>query len=182
MNSLEGGNTATNNNKIDFNDENYDFLVNDLSKKQSSKNATAILSSQFSSLSARTKISAETLQILSSANLNNLDYNSRFELMFNDLAMLKSSAVQGILGKNCLRAMAWMVFLECLPFEKSQWADAIATSRRDFQQLREQIFQDPRQSQMPDDHPLSSETESAWNNFFRRRQLRELITQDVIRM
>lgn len=167
--------------------ESFDFLSesrqnNNNTNLNNNNNKPGFSNSSASSSSARTKISAETLRVLSSANLNNLDFNTRFELIFNDLAMLKSSAVQGILGKNYLRALAWMVFLDCLPFDKSTWTESISTSRREFESVREQVFRDPRSSLVLEDHPFSSEAKSSWNNYFERIQLRELITQDVVRM
>lgn len=154
-----------------FNDDTFDFL-NDASRTIASDASRA----------ARTKISAETLRVLSSANLNDLDFKSRFELLFNDLAMLKSSAVQDILSKSCLRIIAWMVFLECLPFDKSKWCERISSNRKEYEALKIEIFRDPRQSQFVDDHPLSSDRNSSWNKYFQRSKLKELINQDVIRM
>lgn len=163
--------------------ESFDFLSESRQNNNTNmKNLNKNNNKPSSSSSARTKISAETLRVLSSANLNNLDFNTRFELIFNDLAMLKSSAVQGILGKNYLRAVAWMVFLDCLPFDKSTWTESISRSRGEFESLRELVFRDPRSSLVLEDHPFSSETKSSWNNYFERIQLRELITQDVVRM
>lgn len=152
-------------------------------------------------------LTAETLKILSSTNVDNLTLKSRFELLFNDLSMLQSCAVQGLLAKTSFRFLAWMIFLECIPFEKSEWLQCFKTNRTTFENIRSDVLCDPRNgcagnvssngqinhdnqqmdasrldTSVNDDHPLSHEKQSIWNKYFSQNKVKCVIEQDVVRM
>lgn len=135
---------------------------------------------------AKEALSAETLKILCSVNMENLDFKSRFELLFNDITMLKSSAVQGLLAKSNFRFLAWMIFLECIPFDKTRWIETVNSNRKLFENIRDDVCCDPRSSShkisVESDHPLSQNKASIWNKYFIHNQLKSVIVQDVIRM
>ena len=157
-----------------------------------------------SSTSKNKPLSAETLRILSKLNIENLSFNSQFDLLFNDLSMLKASAVQGLLKLTNFRFLAWMVFLECIPMEKEKWKDSINKNRKFYEQIREDICCDPHKAKTTtatdqngnsskqneksfledysDDHPLSQEKSSTWNRYFWHNELKNVIIQDVNRM
>jgi hypothetical protein len=150
-----------------------------------------------SSLTGKNKqLTAETLRILSKINLENLSFNSQFDLLFNDLSMLKASAVQGLLKLTNFRFLAWMIFLECLPMEKDKWVESISKNREFFATIREEICCDPHKSKsytknetndsflddLSNDHPLSQEKSSTWNRYFWHKELKTVIVQDVNRM
>ena len=127
-------------------------------------------------------LSAESLKILCSVNMKDLDFKSRFELLFNDISMLKYSAVHGLLKDSYLRVISWMIFLECIPFEKSEWIEKINLNRFLFEKYVTNIYIEPRSQFNYFDHPLSQEKESYWNKYFKQNEIKSLIYQDVIRM
>ena len=128
--------------------KNWDFVehanANVLVKSRVSKPAT---------------LSAESLKIFSKINIDNLAFNSKFDLLFNDLSMLKATAVQGLLGNTNFRFLSWMIFLECIPMEKSSWTNSIQKNRTFYNQIKSDLACDPHcSSAVLDekfDHPLS---------------------------
>lgn len=88
-------------------------------------------------------------------------------MLFNDLSMLKATAVQGLLGDTNFRFLAWMIFLECIPMEKVSWLESINENRLRFEKIKNDLSCDPHAS-IEDtsgilDHPLSQEKRV--NNF-----------------
>jgi hypothetical protein len=108
-------------------------------------------------------LTAETLKIFSSVNIENLEFNSKFDLLFNDLSMLKATAVQGLLGNTNFRFLAWMIFLECIPMEKTFWISSIQNNRLSYEKIKIDLTCEPRKqknlSADPNeiDHPLSQQ-------------------------
>jgi hypothetical protein len=142
-------------------------------------------------MGTKEKLTAETLKILSAINIDNLDFKRRFDLLFSDITMLKASAVQGMLANSYFRFMAWMIFLECVPFDKSKWLVCVNRNRKMYENIRDDVCCDPRDSnasllqqqhQQAFDHPLSQNKNSTWNKYFVHNQLKAIIIQDVIRM
>lgn len=85
-------------------------------------------------------------------------FDSKFDLLFNDLSMLKATAVQGLLGDTNFRFLAWMIFLECIPMEKISWLDSINGNRSHFEKIKKELSCDPRSlNEDIKDHPLSQE-------------------------
>ncbi len=131
------------------------------------------------------RLTAETLRIFSSINIENLSFSSKFDLLFNDLSMLKATAVQGLLGDTNLRFLAWMIFLECVPMEKHLWLDVIGQNRLDYEATRKELACDPHsngQSAQAGDHPLSQDETSVWNRYFEQGRVKSVIIQDVNRI
>lgn len=89
--------------------------------------------------------------------MENLGFNSKVDLLFNDLGMLKASAVQGCLADTNLRFLAWMIFLECIPIDKSKWIETVKLNRDKYSKLKSELYCDPRNqnSELLIDHPLS---------------------------
>lgn len=108
-----------------------------------------------------TQLTAETIRILSEINVDNLSFESKLDLLFNDLGMLKASAVQGCLADTNLRCLAWMIFLECIPIDKSKWVESIKLNRFKYEKLKNDYYCDPRNQQnaCQSDHPLSQSGE-----------------------
>ena len=106
-------------------------------------------------------LTAETLKVFSSINIENLNFNSKLDLLFNDLGMLKASAVQGCLEGTSLRSLAWMIFLECIPLEKSNWIATVKSNRAVYDKLKKELSCDPRAQSNEErlDHPLSQNKE-----------------------
>ena len=127
-------------------------------KKNSWNMANANVSNKIRANTPAT-LSAESLKIFSAMNIENLAFNSKFDLLFNDLSMLKATAVQGLLGNTNFRFLSWMIFLECIPMEKSSWANSIQTNRTFYSQIKHDLECDPHCSgavlDEKFDHPLS---------------------------
>ena len=115
------------------------------------------------------------------------DIDTAFNHLFYDLSVLKIAAVQGQLESTNLRFLAWMIFLECLPPDKSKWQEIISNHRNVYEEIKEKACCDPHkikaeQSTECTDHPLSDEAHSEWNKHFFNNELKSMIYQDVIRM
>ena len=96
----------------------------------------------------------------------NKGFNSKVDLLFNDLSMLKATAVQGLLGNTNFRFLAWMIFLECIPMDKNLWLEAINENRSDYEKIKDNLSCNPHKSvdqtdssdnQGFIDHPLSQD-------------------------
>ncbi len=79
--------------------------------------------------------------------------------------MLKASAVQGCLDGTNLRSLAWMIFLECIPLDKSNWCSSVQSNRIKYDNLKGKTFCDPRVQTNQDilDHPLAQNKEVCIN-------------------
>ena len=125
--------------------------------------------------SLREPLTAETFSILSRANIDSLSFNDKFELLFNDLSMLRASAIRGQLSNTNMRCLAWMIFLGCLPMRRSEWLKELQHKRHVYDRIKEEICCDPhaapkkkvgddnqdqqevneKDNAQPSDHPLS---------------------------
>jgi hypothetical protein len=142
------------------------------------------LKKSFSSpaLDVNKRLSSETIRVLSDIEINKLS----FDLLFNDISTLKASAVLGLLGKTSFRCLAWMIFLECIPTDKTKWIDSINHNRNVFEKIKREICCDPHDNnyKMDDnkDHPLCQDDTSVWNKYFKNNELKSVINQDVVRV
>ncbi len=147
------------------------------------------LKKSFSSpaLDVNKRLSADTIRVLSDIEINKLS----FDLLFNDISTLKASAVLGLLGKTNFRCLAWMIFLECIPTDKTKWIDSINHNRNVFEKIKKEICCDPHddgyilnksKDDREFDHPLSQDDTSLWNKYFKNNELKSVINQDVVRM
>ena len=91
----------------------------------------------------REPLTAETFSVLSRANIDKLSFNDKFELLFNDLSMLRASAIRGQLSNTNMRCLAWMIFLGCLPMRRSEWLKELTHKRHVYERIKEEICCDP---------------------------------------
>ena len=180
--------------ELNFTSKDHSSLTTDLD--ESARLFHNINTSNISNSSKSKQLTAETLRILSKIDIENLSFSSQFDLLFNDLLMLKASAVQGFLKLTNFRFLAWMIFLECIPMEKEKWIESIKKNRDFYEQIKEDICCDPHKAQNSSknndnesfvedhrsDHPLSQEKSSTWNRYFWHNELKSVIVQDVKRM
>lgn len=165
-----------------INKKNEDYLDPKLFNEPQKKSNNPI------NLTNNHNLTAETLRIFSSIDLDNLDFNSKFNLLFNDLSMMKATAVQGLLGNTNFRFLAWMIFLECIPMEKIEWIESVKQNRLHYENIRKEFSCDPHK--VKDnfdkngiyDHPLSQNEKSTWNKFFQQKSIKSVIIQDVNRI
>ena len=132
---------------------------------------------------SKTNLTAETLRVFSSINVETLGtsplliliklkfsaknfglgFDSRFDLLFNDISMLKATAVQGLLGNTNFRFLAWKIFLECIPMDRNLWIASVKQNRLDYEKVKEEFSCDPRKAKKNSnssdniDHPLSQD-------------------------
>ena len=113
---------------------------------------------------SHTPLSAETFQILSAVIIETIPFDIQFELLFNDLSMLRAAAIKGLLGQTRLRCLGWMIFLGYLPMDKTLWQQELFHKRAIYEKIRREMCCDPHQAPKYGqrnffDHPLSQDTE-----------------------
>lgn len=126
-------------------------------------------------------VNSDSIKILNSIDIANIAFKDRFELLFSDISMLKSSAANGLLKESKLRIISWMILLECIPFQKETWILTLSAKRRNFDEIQN-LYNFCSSKANDKDHPLSKENFSIWNKHFKNLEIRELVMQDVIRM
>ena len=150
--------------------------ASDMNREVGSLNIDDLVDSKFGvrkqGSTLREPLTPETFSILSRANIESLSFNDKFELLFNDLSMLRASAIRGQLSNTNMRCLAWMIFLGCLPMKRSEWLKELSHKRHVYDRIKEEICCDPHaapkrkssdagqeviqeQEQSTADHPLS---------------------------
>eukprot|EP00730_Choanoeca_flexa_P004176 TRINITY_DN11620_c0_g1_i1.p1 TRINITY_DN11620_c0_g1~~TRINITY_DN11620_c0_g1_i1.p1 ORF type:complete len:946 (+),score=238.42 TRINITY_DN11620_c0_g1_i1:133-2970(+) len=98
------------------------------------------------------------------------------------MAILRNQAVATVLRSRPFRSVSWRLFLGALPEDRSAWRTSLATSRERYTALRKQLTVDPRTGESDtNDHPLSTEDEAKWHQYFADMELRDVIMRDVTR-
>jgi hypothetical protein len=117
-----------------------------------------------------------------------------FKLLFGDLNILKEAAIHGQLENTNLRTLAWMIFLKCIPINKSEWKTSIDLNRSFYEKIKAKTCSDPSENEndfsacsrdqeiLLDYHPLSSDPNNKWTRYFIEKEKKSLIFQDVMRM
>ncbi|TGZ72405.1 hypothetical protein CRM22_002106 [Opisthorchis felineus] len=93
---------------------------------------------------------------------------------------LRKHAVEGELRKCCFRSICWRICLGLLPLDTGFWHSTLREQRDQFRKINAGANDDPRYTNARD-HPLALEQSSRWKHFFRMREIRQLIVQDVDR-
>ncbi|KAG5447254.1 TBC1 domain, member 5 [Clonorchis sinensis] len=93
---------------------------------------------------------------------------------------LRKHAVEGELRKCCFRSVCWRICLGLLPLDTELWHSTLREQRDQFRKINACANDDPRFTNTLD-HPLALERSSRWKHFFRMREIRQLIVQDVDR-
>lgn len=87
----------------------------------------------------------------------------------------------GIPERPWARAATWKLFAEYLPSCQADWERVLAARRSEYWALVAELTVDPSDSSAAGDHPLCVSTGSRWAEYFRDRDLREVIDKDVVR-
>jgi TBC1 domain family member 13 len=87
----------------------------------------------------------------------------------------------GVPDRPWARPIAWKLLLGYLPPERLEWDNVLRTKRAEYWHLVAQRTVDPSVASVTGDHPLSADTGSRWAEYFRDRDLREVIEKDVMR-
>lgn len=101
------------------------------------------------------------------------------------LRVLKNMAMEGELKRSNLRSVCWKLFLSILSEDKSKWSSESEKSRKLFTDLKHKYIIDPHNTQLSMDvalnNPLSQEEDSPWNKYFKDKEIKKIIDQDVVR-
>lgn len=87
----------------------------------------------------------------------------------------------GVPDKAWARSLTWKLFCGYLPPDRTEWDAVLGTCRAEYWELIAKLTEDPNSSSLESDHPLSTDKNSRWAEYFRDRDLWELIDRDVVR-
>lgn len=93
---------------------------------------------------------------------------------------LRDSAFTGQLRNSRFRSVCWRIHLGILPLDVRHWNMAITRHRRSFQEINYMVNLDPHSFNIWD-HPLALDRRSRWYRYFRTREIKRVIAQDVDR-
>ncbi|KAM6959022.1 TBC1 domain family member 5 isoform 2-T2 [Aplochiton taeniatus] len=117
-----------------------------------------------------------------------LSYKKEWDDLFlnsNYLARIRQAGINGRLRSSRFRSVCWKLYLEVLPEDKSQWINKTKELRGRYEKIKETHITNPRKAAGQQDlvvnNPLSQDEGSLWNKFFQDKELRGMITQDVMR-
>lgn len=114
-------------------------------------------------------------------------WNDASRLLFQSgyMKVLKSMALSGQLQQYNIRSVVWRLFLHILPDDQSLWETATKATRETYTQIKKMYVMDPHEVTASLDitlnNPLSQSQNSPWNRFFQDNELRQLVSQDVVR-
>ncbi|KJE95089.1 TBC1 domain family protein [Capsaspora owczarzaki ATCC 30864] len=97
---------------------------------------------------------------------------------------LKARGLTGTLRASRFRSVGWKLFLGALPHDRSQWLASTLKDREEYAQLRKSTELDPHEVPSDDlmtNNPLSAAENNPWQQYFKDRELRQVIKQDVTR-
>eukprot|EP01117_Protostelium_nocturnum_P010817 TRINITY_DN3900_c0_g1_i1.p1 TRINITY_DN3900_c0_g1~~TRINITY_DN3900_c0_g1_i1.p1 ORF type:complete len:400 (+),score=59.88 TRINITY_DN3900_c0_g1_i1:385-1584(+) len=80
-----------------------------------------------------------------------------------------------------LRSVYWKLLLSYLPRDRSIWQEVLDKGRKSYNDWVQELIIDPHKEAGNEDHPLSTESSSTWNAFFRDNDLMHDIDKDVQR-
>lgn len=91
----------------------------------------------------------------------------------------------GEMRASRFRSVCWMIYLQILPDDHTQWLKVIRQEREKYDTVRLQLMVTPGLGDESLDpllnNPLSQHEQSPWNQYFEDSELKKLIKQDVIR-
>jgi TBC1 domain family member 13 len=87
----------------------------------------------------------------------------------------------GVPDRPWARPVAWKLLLGYLPPERVEWDNVLRAKRAHYWELVAQLTVDPSMANPAGDHPLSADSGSRWAEYFRDKDLREVIEKDVVR-
>jgi TBC1 domain family member 13 len=87
----------------------------------------------------------------------------------------------GVPDCSWARPAAWKLLTGYIPPDRVDWEPVLATKRAAYWQIVAEHTVDPSVSSPAGDHPLCVDTGSRWAEYFRDRDLREVIDKDVVR-
>jgi len=105
------------------------------------------------------------------------------------LSKIRALAIEGIPEANGLRSMYWKILLRYLSGETAEWDTFLHKKRSTYADWVKELVVDPHEKEQQmtvaggavEDHPLSQERGSAWNTYFRDKEMLFEIEKDVKR-
>lgn len=102
------------------------------------------------------------------------------------LEMLQVEGLAGQLDGSKMRSVAWMLFLDVVPKEQSEWAAALAKSRANYDATLKELITDPHaesaaSEDLAKNNPLAIDDDAPWKKFFEDGEFRKKIDMDVKR-
>ncbi|EGC30346.1 hypothetical protein DICPUDRAFT_41569 [Dictyostelium purpureum] len=103
-----------------------------------------------------------------------------------DISIIQHLAEQGIPESHGLRSCYWKILLRYLPVNRTIWDSFLEKSRKSYQDFINELMIDPWKNQTPPskeelDHPLSTQTDSKWNEYWKDQNILIDIEKDVRR-
>ncbi|KAK6617487.1 hypothetical protein RUM44_005075 [Polyplax serrata] len=98
-----------------------------------------------------------------------------------DLEALKQKSVEGKLKFSYFRSIIWRILLGILHRQPLQWLCQLQMYRKHYNEIVEELNNNPWNGTVPSDNPLSQESESVWQKYFCDEELKGVIFQDVRR-
>ncbi|KAK9818717.1 hypothetical protein WJX74_002076 [Apatococcus lobatus] len=112
-------------------------------------------------------------------------FKSTLQASSIDLQELKYLTNSGIPDRDGLRAIVWKILLGYLPPDQKNWDRILARKRNEYANFCKDLIIEPSHGseELPttDDHPLSQNTSSVWNAYFKDAEMHEQIERDVMR-
>ncbi|CAG8439485.1 8531_t:CDS:10 [Diversispora eburnea] len=101
-----------------------------------------------------------------------------------DLYKFRHLCFHGVPDKPGIRQKSWKILLGYLPPDKRKWTKVLAEQRATYSSFVKDLLSDPGEEFKSDehvDHPLNSEPNSKWNEYFADNIILEQIDKDVRR-
>lgn len=98
-----------------------------------------------------------------------------------DLKKVKELSFRGVADEvKILRPIVWKLLLDVYPSDPLEWEGEQEKKYKTYQEFRENLIIKPS-TLAKDDHPLSTDTNSKWSQFYKDQELWEEIEKDVKR-
>ncbi|KAH9415688.1 TBC1 domain family member 13 [Dermatophagoides pteronyssinus] len=82
-----------------------------------------------------------------------------------------------------IRSIVWKILLGYLPINRNEWNNCLQQKRQLYQEfIRDLIIENSSIGQSQDDHPLNTDPNSHWKNYFRENEILQQIDKDVRRL
>lgn len=87
----------------------------------------------------------------------------------------------GVPDRPWARSITWKLLTGYLPADRAEWDSVLGARRAEYWETITKLTIDPSLSSAVDDHPLNVDAGSRWAEYFRDRDLLEVIDRDVVR-
>ncbi|KAH8273101.1 hypothetical protein KR018_001067 [Drosophila ironensis] len=125
---------------------------------------------------------AGTASAMSSVERYRQEWQQLLETLDSEPESLRRAAFAGDFKMSKFRSIHWALLLRVLTSEHRSWTGQRLQQRLRYEKFRGDYVRNPDQIALDcNDDPLSQETQSAWNQYFRDQELFSVVRQDVVR-